>query len=799
MTNTEIENKIESILAQLTDEEKVAMCHCNTKFTSAGAARFEIDDLTMSDGPHGVRCEMEEHRWVPIYIEANNGTYLPPLSGVAATFNRELARRFGVTLGEEARHRNKDIMLGPGLNIMRTPLCGRNFEYLSEDPCVVENLAPELIQGLQSTDTAACVKHFALNNQELDRGRVNVEVSDKALHEIYLKGFKAAVQKGKAYSFMGAYNRYLGKHCCHNNVLVNDILKGEFGFDGAYISDWGGTHNTEEAVFGGLDIEMGFNGPYNECYLGDNFLQLVKTDENAKAALDDKVRRILRLMFRIKKGEKDRNKGSFNTPEHHNTAYEIASEAMVLLKNRKNVLPKTDAANILVVGINADKKHSLGGGSSEVVASYEITPLEGIKNKYKDSNITYVKTFNSEYETIMLGMFGVIDYDTGNRAYKNHIFSEENFGGEESVKYSVEPTVSENCKSMYCEATFFLQNDETFNLKFKGGKGQSLYIDNKLFFTLESDEEKEFKLEIKHNIPVPIRIEVPNYCGIVPTLTMRDECSHSREEVLNLAEKADLVIYCGGLNHNYDCECFDRWDISLPTTQNDEISDLLAVNPNTVVCITAGGPVEMPWIDNANAVIFTWYGGMEGGNALADIIKGNVNPSGKLPITFPKKLSDHPAEKYGEHTVKNVKYNEGIFVGYRGFDKDGTEPLFPFGYGLSYTEFAYSEVSATVSEDGVKVEFNVKNIGNVFGKETAQVYVGKKHVGPEDAIRQLRGFEKVALNSCEEKHVTINLTKDDFTDYSETDKCFKLFANDFIIYLASSSRNIVSECEVTIK
>ena len=390
-----IEKRIDEIMSKMTLHEKVEMCHGNSKFNSAGVPSQGIDELTMNDGPHGVREEIMRHTWTTQGRDDDFCTYLPTGTALAATWNRELGVLHGKVLGEEARFRNKDIILGPGINIIRTPLCGRNFEYMSEDPCHICEMTPGVIEGIQSADTSCCVKHYALNNQELARTSVNAELSDRALREIYLPGFKAAADAG-AYSFMGAYNRYKGQHCCHNDYLVNDILKEEWGWDGVYLSDWGGVHDTVEAAEYGLDIEMGTHIPdtdYGKFYLGDAFEALCQGEEKEKyiRLLDDKVRRILRLMLRINKLSPDRKSGSFNTKEHQEATYKIASEAMTLLKN-DGILPLgKEVKKLLVVGDNAVAQHCHGGNSSAIKALYEITPLQGLINKYGEENIDFVK------------------------------------------------------------------------------------------------------------------------------------------------------------------------------------------------------------------------------------------------------------------------------------------------------------------------------------------------------------------------------------------------------------------------
>jgi len=781
-----IEQKIEQLLDELTVEEKVSLCHANSKFTVSSIDRLGIDELTMSDGPHGVRQEIERDSWNSAGWTNDFCTYLPTNTALAATWNEELATKFGETLGEEARFRGKDVILGPGINIIRHPLCGRNFEYMSEDPCLIEKITPPLINGIQSCDTAACVKHFALNNQELDRNKVNVEVSKKALFDIYLKGFESAVKNGNAYTFMGAYNRYLNQHCCHNDYLVNTILKDKWGFDGVYLSDWAGVHDTKEAAFGGLDIEMGTNKPYNEYYLADDFLKLANESDQAMDALNDKARRILRLMFRINKFSKERKKGSFNTKEHQAATYEIATQAMVLLKNENNLLPIKKAQKILVIGENATKKHAAGGNSSGVKALYEITLLEGIKNRFCDSEIEYIKTSGRSYKPIPVDRLEIIDTHAGCRAFKCEAFENSNFSGNSEIKFTATPEATKDFASHKYTALFSVEKGKAYHFSFTGNAGTTLYFDDRIIKNIENDEEcYEFSYTAENEQTI-IRIE--SVCNVAPQLLLDLTADAVDIEImLEKAKNADYVIYCGGLNHSYDTESFDRKDMRLPAIQDIEIPKLLKVNKNTVIAVTAGSPVEMPWINEAPCVLWTWYAGMEGGNAFADIISGKVNPSGKLPFTLPYKYEDHPAVRYGEYQAENCKYNEDIYVGYRGFQKDNIEPMFSFGFGLSYSEFTYSNMLLEQNGDNITVSCTVKNNSDTAGGETVQIYAEPTSANAYKGIMLLKGFKKVFLNGGEEKEVSITLNIEDFKEYNEKSDRFELLCKDYIIHIASSS------------
>jgi len=699
-----MEERVESALSLMTTEEKVAMCHAQSKFSSKGVARLGIPDVWSSDGSHGVSDEKLWDEWSGAKWTNDSCTAFPALTALVATFNPEMALLFGKSIGEEARYREKAILLAPGVNIYRSPLNGRNFEYMGEDPYLASRMVVPYIQGVQSNGVAACVKHFALNNQEISRGEINVNVSDRALYEIYLPAFKAAVQEGKAWSIMGAYNKFRGEHCCHSNLLLNKILKQDWKFDGVVVSDWGGVHNTDEAVNNGLDIEMGTytNGlttqghfPFSSYYLANPFLQGVKEGKYEMAKLDDKARRILRLIFRTTMSA-NRPFGKFVSPEHSAAARKIAQEAIVLLKNEKNFLPIAAGKyqKIVVIGENATRSMILGGGSTSLKAAYEVSPLQGLINKYGKNRVAY------------------------------------------SMGYASGP-------SLYGRA-----------------------------------EDSKLNADSLLNAAVEI------------------------------AKTADVVFFVGGLNKNYyqDCESGDRKSLSLPFGEDKLIEAIQKVNKNVVVVLLSGNAVDMPWLSKIPAVVQSWYLGSEAGNAIADIVSGDVNPSGKLPFSFPKKLTDigaHAFDKlcYPGDSV-NVYYKEDILVGYRWLDTKKIEPLFPFGYGLSYTSFTYSKptVDATqVKADGlVKVSFTLTNTGKVDGAETAQLYVSKSKSAVARAAKELKAFKKVFLKAGESKTVTIELPVSSLAYYNETKQAWEVESGGYSLLLGSSSRDIKGKIEIKV-
>ncbi|KRP28266.1 glycoside hydrolase family 3 C-terminal domain-containing protein [Polaribacter sp.] len=695
--NPILETRIDSILTLLTLEEKVAMCHAQSQFSSPGVPRLGIPELWMSDGPHGIRGEINWSNWDYSGWTNDYITAFPALTCLAATFNPSLSKQYGISLGEEARYRKKDVLLGPGVNIYRTPLNGRNFEYMGEDPYLASVMVVPYIKGVQQNGVAACVKHYALNNQELWRGHINVEVSDRALHEIYLPAFKAAVKEGNAWSIMGSYNQFRGEHCSHNDLLLNQILKKDWGFEGVVISDWGGTHDTKQAALNGLDIEMGSpidkqtssRLAFDANFLGQPFLELLKNDNIDKSILNDKVRRILRLMMRTTLNT-ERPFGRINNKEHLQVSREIATEGIVLLKNENDFFPinPSQKITIAVIGENAIKPMTIGGGSSELKADFEISPLEGLQKRYKNATIIY------------------------------------------SIGYS-----SKNLK-----------------------EGEMASLNN---------------------------------------------------EAIETASKADLVLFFGGLNKNkgQDCEDGDRQEFNLPYNQDYLISEILKVNANIGIVLVSGNAVSMPWISRVKAVMQTWYLGSEAGHAIADIISGNVNPSGKLPFSFPVKLTDNAAHFYGEISYpgdgKTQYYKDDIFVGYRWHDTKNIKPLFSFGHGLSYTSFKLSDIKTnkktyTVT-DSINIKVKLTNIGNMDGSEVVQVYIGKPESKVTRALKELKGFKKIFLRKSEHSIINIPINVASLSFYDASISNWNLEKGDYIIYIGNASNNISKKISITIE
>ena len=684
--NAPVEERVEDALARMTLEEKVGMTTAQSKFSSRGVPRLGIPEVWHTDGPHGIRPEVLWDEWDQAGWTNDSCTAFPALINLAATWDKEMSLLYGRSIGEEARYRKKDILLGPGINICRTPLNGRNFEYMGEDPYLAGQMVVPYVKGVQENGVAACVKHYAVNNQEFQRTQSNSVVDDRTLYEIYLPAFKAAVQEGNAWAIMGSYNLYNGQFNCHNKKLLVDILKGEWGFDGVVVSDWGGCRDDEEAVLNGLDIEMGTwtNGltgaasdGYRNYHMADPYLKGLREGTYTTKELDDKVRRILRTIFRTSM-RPEPNYGRFVCPEHYQAARDISAAGVVLLKNDNNTLPLNvpEGGKILLVGENVVKKMVVGGGSSNLKTAYEVNPLEGIQNAYGD---------------------------------KAEVVWARGYVGDTSTSYNAVDT------------------------------GQDL-TDNRS-----------------------------------PEVLIA--------EAVEAAKDADYVIFVGGLNKSahQDNESTDRLQITLPYGQEKVIEALAEVAKNLVVVNISGSAVAMPWADKVGAIVQGWYGGTETGNALADVLTGKVNPSGRLPFSVPFCYEDGPIKT--ERQYPGIKepgdqywqthYDEGVYVGYRWYDTKEIPVQFPFGHGLSYTTFEYSNAKAAkpsmTASGTLKVSVDVANTGDCDGAEVVQLYVADPEASIDRPAKELKGFEKVFLKAGQKKTVTFEIDAEDLS-YFDADK-----------------------------
>lgn len=703
----QMEKRIEKLIKKMTLEEKVGLLHGNSKFYVAGVERLGIPEWSLSDGPHGVRAEINRHDWAYAGWTNDSASYFPTGTAFAATWNPELAYRRGEVLGEEARWRKKDVLLGPGVNIIRSPLCGRNFEYMSEDPYMNSVLAVAYIKGLQSRDVACSVKHFAVNNQETNRTTVDVECSERALREIYLPAFKAAVQEGGALTVMAAYNKFRGEFCAENNYLVRKILRNEWGFDGVYVTDWGAAHSTIPSMEAGLDLEMGtLIDKYEDWYYANPLIEAVKSGKIPMSLVDEKVGDVLRVMIKtnVLDPKKRFGPGSMNTKEHQQATYDAAAEAIVLLKNQNNLLPLdfSSIKSLAVIGDNATRKHSNGGLSSEIKAVYEVTPLEALRAKWGDKVDI---RFAQGYEKL----------------------------------------------STFVEGSNNGQSSGTFSSK-----------------TQESDA--------------------------------------LLKEAVEVARTSDVALLVCGLNHDYDTESFDRLNMDIPYGQVELIQEVVKANPRTIVVMIAGSPLNMAAVDICSpAIVWAWFNGMEGGNALVDVLSGKVNPSGKMPFTTPVSLDQSPAHALGNFPGRDLKvnYEEDILVGYRWFDTKGLPVVYPFGYGLSYTTFNYSNLNTDKKTydqaDTIQATFTLTNTGDREGAEVAQLYVSDPVCSVMRPVKELKGFKKVFLKPGESRRITLDIPVSSLAFYSEAQSQFVVEPGEFILQLGASASDITQRISVEVK
>jgi beta-glucosidase len=688
------EQKIKSIIKQLTLEEKIAMLHANSIFGSPGVKRLNIPGLMTDDGPLGVREDVKEG-WGSANLTTDSATFFPNGSALAATWNPELAYRFGHDMGEEARARGKYIMLAPAFNITRTPLCGRTYEYYSEDPFLNARLAVQTVKGIQGQHIAACVKHYALNNQEVERGRISVEIDERALREIYLPAFKASITEGNAWTIMAAYNKVRGVYCSENDYLLNQILKGEWGFKGIVISDWGGTHSTVDAANNGLDLEMGSRPPYENYYFANPLLHAVNDGKVSIKTIDEKIHRILWVMYHTSLSENP-PPGKMNTAEHSKTVYDVASESIVLLKNDNHLLPLdlSSVKSIAVIGDNATRTFHLGGFGAGVKAKYEVTALMGLQNRVgKNIPIKYAQGYSGVYKRV------------GN--------------------------------------------------------------------TNDYEAEKADPAMIT--------------------------------EAVSLAKTSDIAILFIGGNREFESESRDRKDLYLPFGEQALVDAVTAANPKTIVVVVGGAPYDIGRVKKQNStILFSWYNGSENGNALADVLTGKINPSGKLPFTFPASLDQSPAHALNAYPGDSViNYKEGILVGYRWYDTKKIAPLYCFGYGLSYTGFTYSALQTSKKKyktgETIIAILKITNAGKFAGKETVQLYVSKSGSHIERPEKELKAFKKVMIKQGATVEVRLEIPVEDLAYYDTKNSKWVVEAGQYKLLAGTSSGEIKETSTITIE
>ena len=698
--------KHQDLISKMTLEEKIEMCSGVDFWHLKGIERLGIPSIMVSDGPHGLRKQADKADNLGIN-DSIQAVCFPTAAGTASSFNRALLRSLGETLGEECQAEHVAILLGPAVNIKRSPLCGRNFEYFSEDPYLAGEMAASYISGVQSKHVGTSIKHFAVNNQETNRTTVDVECSERALREIYLPAFKAAVQEGGALTVMAAYNKFRGEFCAENNYLVRKILRNEWGFDGVYVTDWGAAHSTVPSMEAGLDLEMGtLIDKYEDWYYANPLIEAVKSGKIPMSLVDEKVGDVLRVMIKtnVLDPKKRFGPGSMNTKEHQQATYDAAAEAIVLLKNQNNLLPLdfSSIKSLAVIGDNATRKHSNGGLSSEIKAVYEVTPLEALRAKWGDKVDI---RFAQGYEKL----------------------------------------------STFVEGSNNGQSSGTFSSK-----------------TQESDA--------------------------------------LLKEAVEVARTSDVALLVCGLNHDYDTESFDRLNMDIPYGQVELIQEVVKANPRTIVVMIAGSPLNMAAVDICSpAIVWAWFNGMEGGNALVDVLSGKVNPSGKMPFTTPVSLDQSPAHALGNFPGRDLKvnYEEDILVGYRWFDTKGLPVVYPFGYGLSYTTFNYSNLNTDKKTydqaDTIQATFTLTNTGDREGAEVAQLYVSDPVCSVMRPVKELKGFKKVFLKPGESRRITLDIPVSSLAFYSEAQSQFVVEPGEFILQLGASTSDIKQKISIDVK
>jgi len=796
-SQADINRRVDAMLAKLTLEQKIDLIGGEEWMFIRAVPEIGLPRLKMSDGPMGVRS------W------GTTSGYAAGI-GLAASWDTELAQRLGAAIGQDARARGVNFLLGPGVNIYRAPVNGRNFEYYGEDPYLAGRIAVHYIQGVQSQGVVATVKHYAGNNSEYDRHNVNSVIDERTLREIYLPAFEAAVKEGHVGAVMDSYNLLNGEHATQNAFLNTKVLKEDWGFRGILMSDWFATYDGVAAANSGLDLEMPFGMFMNRGTL----LPAVQSGKISAATIDDKVRRILRVALEY--GWLDRDQTDLGIPlysqQSRQTALESAEEGIVLLKNEGHLLPldRHHIHSIAMIGPNAYPAVTSAGGSAEISAFAPVSLLTGLS----DALGTGTKVLWNRGVRDVLDIFRETSFATdesgAKRGLQQEDFSNERFEGQPAQVRTVSnldrwsgSRWSPNAKNnrgvrwtgYYIPKTSGAQR---FIAVAAGHDAYRLYVDNKLVLEQPSREgqaPRAVDIDCPAGKPVAVRFEyltetevINARLGVVPVEEML------QPEAKKIAAMADFAVVSVGFDLETESEGFDR-TYRLPPGQDELIKAVLAANPHTIVVVTAGGSVDTSrWLDKTPALLQTWYGGQEAGRALAEVLLGKLNPSGKLPISWERGIEDNPAyPNYDEAPgSKDVTYKEGVFLGYRHYDRSQTKPLFPFGFGLSYTTFAVSNLSVAPAvaktEGAITVSFDVRNAGQRAGSEVAQVYVGELSPKVPRPVKELKGFQRVTLAPGETKHVSIALDRRAFAYWDVSSKDWKVDSEGkFVIYIGDSS------------
>ena len=793
---------VDELLQQMTIEEKISMLAGADLWHSVAIPRLGIPQFKVTDGPNGARGA-----WGSM---GPSSVATPVGIALGATWNPDLVEKVGNVLGDELKAKGAHILLAPTVNIHRTPIAGRNFECYSEDPFLSGMLASAYIKGIQSKGVGACIKHFVANDQEYERFSISSEVDERTLREIYLEPFRIAIRNSNPWSVMSSYNRVNGTYACENDHTLLEILKGEWKYEGIVMSDWFGTYD-KDTPNSGLDLEM----PGAARWMSEEHVKRALDDGPlTEEMLDNKVRRLLGVLdkaglFATPELHEERAE---NKPQHRRIIREAAREAIVLLKN-DGVLPIKKAKSIAVIGPNGQTAQILGGGSSSVTPHYAVSPFEGIRNRAGDKIKVEAAPGCFIYQTLPAPAPETLSTSDGRRGLRLSLFNGTELAGDAAytevmtgVQYgwfeNTVPGVDQEAFSLRLEGFFTPKESGTHTLGLSAVGWAKLYLDDKLVVDHSSDSDmaKQLTADLKLEGGKAYPVKIEYYWKGDPrwrSLAFGHQPPHAKDllaEAVKLARKSDVVVLVAGLNSEWESEGFDRVDMKLPGAQDELIERVAKANKNTIVVLNAGSPVEMPWIDKVSAVLQLWYNSQEQGNALADVLFGDVSPSGKLPTTFPVRLQDNPA--YINYPGENgkVRYGEGIFVGYRYYDEKEIEPLFPFGHGLSYTTFKYSNLRLSArsitANELLKVRVDVTNTGKVPGKEVVQLYVRDSKSTVARPPKELKAFAKVELAPKQTKTVSFTLDREAFWYFDVTQNTWATEPGEFEILVGASSRDI---------
>ncbi|HUI30466.1 MAG TPA: glycoside hydrolase family 3 C-terminal domain-containing protein [Candidatus Acidoferrales bacterium] len=797
-----ISQRVNDLLNRMTLEEKINLLG-GTGFGTKPIERLRIPLLKMSDGPLGVRWD--------------KSTAFPAATCMAASWDTSLINKVGKSIAEELKGKGRNVILGPCVNIARLPLGGRTFEAYGEDPYLASRMAVSYIEGVQSEGVAATVKHFAANNQEYERMFVDEKIDHRTLNEIYFPAFKAAVEEAKVLCVMSAYNKINGQYCSENDYLLKTKLKDDWKFDGLVMSDWGAVHSTIPTAKGSLDLEM----PTGEFLNEKTLLDSVKAGVVKEETINDKVRRILTVMFNLGLFEKNEvpDTALVNTPPHRQIAYQAALEGIVLLKNETSILPLNldKIKSIAVIGPNAAVARTTGGGSAMVSPVYSVSPLEALQNKLGARvKINYAEgaTLSGDISAIDSRYFYLPDRPEHGIAAE--YFDNQDLSGQPKVAetddqinfnwHGQPPLPGIPGQHFSARWTMRILADETgdYSLDVVSDDGARLYVDGKIVindWSSHGPAMNSYRIHLEKGKFYDIKLEYfQDTGGSSVKLGIRQTGDKLFATAIDAARNSDVAIVFAGTSAQFETEGKDRDNLGLPNDQDALINEVAKANKNTIVVMITGSPVLMnDWIDNVEGLVQAWFGGDEAGNAIVDVLLGKHNPSGKLPMTFPIRWEDCSAyNSYKKQDSVSV-YSDGIFVGYRWFDEHDIRPLFPFGYGLSYTTFSYSEINGKAVGDSYEVTFEVKNVGNVEGVEIPQLYIHDPDKAIISPVKELKRFDRISLQPGETTEVKFSLKKIDFAHYNADKEAWETHPGTYDILVGSSSRDIKLETKIKIE